>query len=226
MSTWKFPPPLHSWGTAAPWDTSYWITMIMMWWTMMIAMMIPSAAPTILLYASVCRHASKKAQMTGTAIPAAEFGCGYLLAWLVFSVLATLLQWSLEQAGLLHAILMWSTSRTLSGMFLIAGGIYQLSPLKNTCLKHCRSPAEFISRYWMAGRTGAMRMGFVHGLYCVACCWLLMLLLFVGGIMNLVWIAGLTVVVLLEKLAPFGFVFARSSGALMMGIGGYLLFSH
>jgi len=118
---------------------------------------------------------------------------------------------------------MWSTNSVLSGCFLIAAGVYQLSPLKNACLKQCRSPAEFISRRWRESRSGAARMGLEHGLYCIGCCWHLMALLFTGGIMNLVWIAGLAIFVLIEKLAPIGNSFGRALGLLMIAAGGYLL---
>jgi predicted metal-binding membrane protein len=111
----------------------------------------------------------------------------------------------------------------LSGSLLVAAGIYQLSPLKSACLKHCRSPADFLSRRWRGDRLGAARMGLEHGLYCIGCCWFLMVLLFVGGIMNLVWIAGLAVFVLVEKLAPYGYGIGRASGFLVVAAGGYLL---
>ena len=223
MSTWQFPPPVHMSNFEVPWDWSYWILMALMWWVMMIAMMVPSAAPAILLYARVYRNAQAKGQIGHAAIPTAAFVSGYLFAWLGFSLLATFMQWSLEQAGLVDAMMMWSTNSVLSGSFLTAAGIYQLSPLKRVCLKHCRSPADFISRHWRKNRLGAVRMGLEHGLYCVGCCWFLMALLFVGGIMNLVWIAGLAIFVLLEKIAPFGHVFGRVSGLLMIAAGGYLL---
>jgi predicted metal-binding membrane protein len=161
--------------------------------------------------------------MGHAAVPTASFFGGYLLAWLAFSLMATSLQWSLEKAGLLHATMMWSTNRVLSGSFLIAAGIYQLSPLKSVCLKHCRSPAEFLSRRWRNGRSGAARMGLEHGIYCIGCCWLLMALLFTGGVMNLVWIAGLAVFVLLEKLTPHGYSIGRALGLLIIAAGGYLL---
>jgi len=223
MSTWQFPPPAHSASAVAIWDPSYWIVMALMWWIMMIAMMVPSAAPTIFLYSRVYRHAWQKGQIDSAAVPTAAFLGGYLLAWLAFSVVATSFQWLLEQLGLLHAMMMWSTNSVLSGCFLIAAGVYQLSPLKNACLKQCRSPAEFISRRWRESRSGAARMGLEHGLYCVGCCWLLMALLFTGGIMNLVWIAGLAIFVLIEKLAPIGNSFGRALGLLMIAAGGYLL---
>ncbi len=223
MTTWQFPPPAHSIGAAAPWGSSYWIVMALMWWVMMIAMMVPSAAPTILLYARVHRHAQKKGQMDHTVVPTGAFITGYLLAWFAVSRAASSLQWSLEQAGLMEAIMMWSTNSVLSGSFLMAAGVYQLSPLKNVCLKHCRSPADFLSRRWRKGRSGAARMALEHGLYCVGCCWLLMALLFTGGIMNLVWIVGLAVFVLIEKLVPYGYAIGRASGLLMIAAGGYLL---
>ena len=223
MTTWQFPPPTLMSNAAAPWGPSYWIVMALMWWVMMIAMMVPSAAPMILLYARVHRHAQKKGQIDHAVIPTAAFVSGYLLGWLAFSLAATSLQWSLEQVGLMHAMMMWSTNSVLSGSFLMAAGIYQLSPLKGACLKHCRSPADFLSRHWRKNRLGAARMGLEHGLYCIGCCWFLMVLLFAGGIMNLVWIAGLAVFVLVEKLAPYGYWIGRASGLLLIAAGGYLL---
>ncbi|MDH3646926.1 MAG: DUF2182 domain-containing protein [Gammaproteobacteria bacterium] len=223
MSTWQFPPPSHMSSAAAPWDPAYWIVMASMWWIMMIAMMVPSAAPMILLYARVHRYAQKQGKMDHAVVPTAAFGGGYLLAWLAFSLAATALQWSLEQAGLMNAMMMWSTNSVLSGSFLLAAGVYQLSPLKSVCLNHCRSPADFLSRHWRQGRSGAVRMGLEHGLYCIGCCWFLMALLFAGGIMNLVWIAGVAVFVLVEKLAPYGHSIGRASGLLMIAAGGYLL---
>ncbi len=224
MSTWQFPPAAHASGpAAAPWASSYWFVMALMWWVMMIAMMVPSAAPTILLYARVQRHAQRQSHKDQVVVPTAAFVGGYLSAWLAFSIAATTLQWLLERAGLMHAMMMWSTNSVLSGSFLVAAGVYQLSPLKNICLKNCRSPAEFLSRHWRNGRSGAALMGLEHGFYCVGCCWLLMALLFAGGIMNLVWIAGLAIFVLLEKLAPFPKLIGRASGSLMIATGGYLL---
>lgn len=223
MTTWQFPLPTHQSTAGTAWDPSYWISMALMWWIMMIAMMVPSAAPMILLYARVYRHAQDKGQIDHAAVPTAAFLGGYLSIWLAFSLAATTLQWSLEQAGLLHAMMMWSTNIVLSASFLIAAGIYQLSPLKSACLKQCRSPAEFISRRWRDSRSGAALMGLEHGFYCIGCCWLLMALLFAGGIMNLVWIAGLAIFVLLEKLWPHGNLFGRISGLLMIAAGTYLL---
>jgi predicted metal-binding membrane protein len=223
MSTWQFPPPTPAMGMAGEWNAAYWLTMLAMWWVMMIAMMIPSAAPMILLYARVYRHGQTRGQISDSSIvPTAAFASGYLACWLAFSVLATALQFALEQAGLVHGMLMWSTDRWLTAALLIAAGLFQLSPLKATCLAHCRSPAEFLSRHWRAGRLGAFRLGILHGAYCLGCCWALMLLLFAAGIMNLVWIAGLAVLVLIEKLAPFGARLSPVIAATLIAAGLYV----
>jgi len=154
MTTWQFPPPTLMSHGPVPWGTSYWVIMALMWWVMMIAMMVSSAAPMVLLYTRVHRHAQKNGRMERAVIPTAAFISGYLLAWLIFSLAATALQWSLEQAGLLHSMMMWITNSVLSGSFLLAAGIYQLSPLKSICLKHCRSPADYLSRHWRKDRSG------------------------------------------------------------------------
>ncbi|MGH8194706.1 MAG: DUF2182 domain-containing protein [Woeseiaceae bacterium] len=221
MTSWQFPPPAMAGTEDVPWRPSHWLIMLLMWWVMMTAMMVPSAAPMILLYAKVYRHNRKE----GSPIaPTAAFAGGYLLGWFAFSALATLLHWGLEQSGFVHRMTMWSTTATLSGSFLVAAGIYQFTPWKSVCLTHCRSPAVFLSTHWRTSRQGAVRMGVVHGLYCVGCCWTVMLLLFVGGVMNVVWIAGLAVLVLLEKLHRLGRWIARGAGGLMVAAGAYLLF--
>ena len=222
MTTWQFPPPIYP-TSASAWPLFYWCLMIVMWWVMMIAMMLPSASPTVLLYARVHRHNRSQAGNQEAVVPALAFVAGYLLAWLVFSLVVTTLQWALEQLGLVHGMMMWSSNRSLSGLFLLAAGLYQFSPLKTVCLTHCQSPAAFLSRHWRSGRLGALRMGVVHGAYCVGCCWSLMLLLFAGGIMNLVWIAGLALLVLVEKLVPGGDRLARLSGGVMLLVGAWLL---
>jgi predicted metal-binding membrane protein len=223
MSTWQFPPPKPAMSMAGDWNAAYWLTMLAMWWVMMIAMMIPSAAPMILLYARVFRRGQSRGQISGTTlVPTAAFAAGYLACWLAFSVLATALQFALEQVGLVHGMLMRSTDRWLTAGLLIAAGVFQLSPLKATCLAHCRSPAEFLSRHWREGRLGAFRLGIVHGAYCLGCCWALMLLLFAAGIMNLVWIAGLAVLVLIEKLAPFGARLSPAIAAALIAAGLYV----
>ncbi len=231
MTTWQFPPPIGSHGNAPAWSTQYWLIMLLMWWVMMVAMMVPSAAPMVLLYARVyrqgqiqARNQARNQDQVGLGVtPTAMFLAGYLLAWFTFSLAATLLQWGLEHSGLVHAMFMWSSSITLSALFLLVAGLYQLSPLKQACLSHCRAPATYLSPHWKKGQIGALQMGISHGLYCVGCCWLLMLLLFVGGTMNLVWIAGLALFVLIEKLAPRGMWIARTSGMLMIAAGAWLL---
>jgi len=203
------------------WSVSYWLIMLAMWWVMMIAMMLPSAAPAVLLYARVRRHGRE--DETASAAPTAAFVLGYLVAWLAFSAVATALQAGLEKIGLIDRMMMWSTDRTLTAAFLLAAGIFQLSPLKSVCLEHCRSPVEFLTRHWRTGSLGALRMGMHHGAFCVGCCWLLMALLFAGGVMNLIWIAGLTILVLVEKLAPHGGRTAKAIGLLLIVAGTYVL---
>jgi predicted metal-binding membrane protein len=174
---------------------------------MMMAMMLPSAAPTILLYA---RAASRGAAPTR---PATEgFLVGYLLVWGAFSLLATGLHMLFERIDLLAQMSMAVHNRWLSSAILLAAGLYQISPLKSVCLRHCRNPAAFLSRHYRPGVVGALRMGVLHGAYCVGCCWLLMALLFVVGVMNLAWIAALTLVVASEKLLPHGRVLSLAVG--------------
>jgi len=167
-----------------------------------------------------CRAAKLKNGETG-CIWIAAFAGGYLALWILFSLVAVALQWMLERAGAL-SVLMNSRSMLMSGALLIAAGLYQLTPLKSACLKQCRAPASFMAAHWRRGVFGAWR-GLEHGLYCVGCCAVLMLLLFVGGIMNLVWIAGLTLFVALEKLAPFGAAAVRAAAALLIAAGAALV---
>jgi len=169
-----------------------------MWVVMMIGMMLPSAAPTVLLYGALVRKNGER----GNVLPAVwVFTSGYLLVWAGFSVAAALLQALLEHTGLLTPM-MASASVSLSAALLIAAGIYQWLPLKEVCLRKCRNPIEFFATRWRAGRSGALRMGIEHGVYCFGCCWVLMLLLFVAGVMNLLWVALLAGFVLIEKLLP------------------------
>ncbi|HET6972136.1 MAG TPA: DUF2182 domain-containing protein [Phenylobacterium sp.] len=197
------------------WGLATWALVVAMWQAMMVAMMAPTAAPAILLYARVCRHAQARGGATGLA-PTWAFAAGYLLIWLAFAVAAAALQWALQRAGLISAAMMGSQSRWLSAGVLAIAGLYQLSPLQGACLDHCRSPAAFLTRRWRPGPAGAMRLGVEHGLYCLGCCGLLMVLLFVGGVMNLAWIAALTLVVLAEKLLPGGRWTARAAGVLLL----------
>jgi predicted metal-binding membrane protein len=202
MSGWWLPlelPAAESWS----WTPPYWLIAFLMWAIMMVAMMLPSAAPMVLLYARVVRKAESQSRDMHAAASVAAFASGYLTLWILFSALAVALQFGLERTGLMSAM-MSSRSALLSGGLLIAAGLYQLTPLKAACLKHCRGPAEFMAAHWRPGVQGAWRMGLAHGTYCVGCCAVLMLLLFVGGVMNLIWIAGLTLFVAVEKFAPFG----------------------
>lgn len=187
----------------ADWQLSTWLVMAAMWWSMMIAMMTPSAAPTILLYTRVHRHAQTQRSAAKLA-PAGTFTAGYVLAWLGFSILATGLQWTFMKLGVLGEMTMTSRSAYLSAAVLFVVGLYQFLPFKDLCLKHCRDPASFLARHWRPGAAGALRLGAFHGAYCVGCCWLLMVLLFVGGVMNMIWIAILAMFVLVEKLSPSG----------------------
>ena len=182
------------------WVWRDWSIALLMWWVMMVAMMLPSATPTILLYARVM-HFAKKDTDSIIVVATFSFMLGYLSSWLIFSFFATFFQWALQQANLL-SMLMIVRSGWLSGLLLVIVGLYQLSPFKQHCLKYCQSPASFISTHMRYGQFGAYQMGLKHGIYCVGCCWLLMLLLFVGGVMNLVWIAILSIFVLAEKAFP------------------------
>ena len=201
--------------TIEPWSAGDWLAMFLMWAIMMVAMMLPSAAPMILLYDRVReRQEARGASLAATGV----FALGYLLAWALFSLAATAAQWLLEQLALLSPMMV-SASPWLGGGLLIAAGLYQWTPLKHACLVHCRSPITFLGHHWRPGRAGALRMGLHHGLYCVGCCWVLMALLFVGGVMNLLWIALLALFVLLEKVVPRGELFARLSAILLAGAG-------
>jgi predicted metal-binding membrane protein len=204
----------------APWQPIEFGYVFVMWVVMMIGMMMPSAAPMILIYARVGRQAA----LQGKPFAASGwFAGGYVLAWVAFSLFATSAQWALERATLLTPM-MESASNRLGAAVLILAGVYQWMPLKDACLSHCRSPLQFIQQHGGFRREthGALALGFRHGLYCIGCCWALMALLFVGGVMNLFWIATLAILVLLEKVVPFGRIFARAAGVAFI-IGGVWL---
>jgi predicted metal-binding membrane protein len=201
------------------WGPAVWALMIAMWWIMMVAMMSPSAAPTVLLYARVHRHALAQGQIQDKLAPTGVFVAGYLLVWLGFAVAAAALHWLLEREAIVSATMMSSQSRWLSATVLIAAGLYQLSPLKNACLSHCRAPAAFLSRHWRPHALGALRVGALHGAICIGCCWILMALLFVGGVMNLAWIAVLAILVLIEKVFPAGQWVGRAAGVTLIAWG-------
>ena len=204
MTTWHFPPVEATLFGPAGWTLGFSAMMIVMWFVMMVAMMVPSAAPMIMMYARVHIQGQKQGHVATSQVPTLSFAAGYLTCWLAFSVAATALQFGLEHARLIDGMWMWSLNRYFTAGLLIAAGLYQLSPLKNVCLAACRSPAAFLAGKFKADATGAFLLGVKHGAYCVGCCWPLMLLLFAGGVMNLVWISGLTILVLVEKLKPFG----------------------
>jgi predicted metal-binding membrane protein len=201
------------------WTPGYAVLMFFMWWIMMVAMMLPSASPMILLFARFNRTQRDKG---APYVPTGVFALGYLLVWAAFSLVAVTAQWGLERSGLLSSM-MASTSVTLGAVLLIAAGLYQLTPLKYACLKHCRSPLFFISHHWRPGDWGALRMGLEHGAFCTGCCWFLMALLFYGGVMNLFWIIGLALFVLLEKVAPAGHWVGWVMGVGLIAWGGALL---
>jgi predicted metal-binding membrane protein len=204
-----------------PWTTEDFALMFAMWWVMMVGMMLPSATPLILTFATVNRRERERAR---PFIPASVFTVGYVLAWGGFSLAATLAHWGLERTALLLPT-MKTGSAVVGGIFFLAAGIYQWTPLKQACLTKCRSPLDFAINRWHDGWTGALRMGVEQGAYCVGCCAVLMLLMFVGGLMNLLWAAALAVFVFAEKLFPAGEWIARGSGVLMIAFGGYLLAS-
>jgi predicted metal-binding membrane protein len=197
-------------GMEGPPAVPGWPIVAGMWAAMMVAMMLPSAAPAILLYGTVHRHSAS----TRSNPPTAAFLAGYVACWLVFSAIAASLQQAIQMGHL--------ANRNVAAGLLVGAGIYQLSPIKDACLRRCRSPAQFLSRYYRPGAWGALRLGLLHGVYCVGCCWLLMALLFVGGVMNLAWVAALTGLVAAEKLLPGGRWIAQIAGAGFIGWGAYL----
>jgi predicted metal-binding membrane protein len=203
------------------WTPGYLAVLVVMWAVMMAAMMLPSAAPMILLYGAIADRRKAKGD---TAVGAGGFGFGYIVVWAGFSLIAVALQFGLDSLALLSPM-MSTTSKWLAGSVLIAAGLYQWTPLKQACLRRCRSPLEFLTTEWRAGARGAFLMGLRHGTYCLGCCWLLMLLLFVGGIMNIAWIAGIAVFVLIEKVAPAGHWIGRAAGAALVVWGAATLAS-
>ncbi len=195
----------------AIWTPGYAVLMFFMWWVMMLAMMLPSAAPMILLFATI----NRKQHDTGQPYVATSiFALGYLAAWAGFSTVAVIMQWGFERTGLLSPMLV-RTNGIFGGVLLLVAGVYQLTPIKQACLRHCRSPLAFLSIHWRRGARGALRMGLEHGAYCVGCCWFLMGLLFFGGVMNLYWIVGLALFVLLEKFFPAGHWLGYATGVVL-----------
>jgi predicted metal-binding membrane protein len=202
-------PAMHPWS---------WVevgALVVMWSVMMVAMMTPSAAPMILMFATIHRRRAAEGR---PAVPTAIFVLGYLVVWTAFSVAAALAQAGLHAAALLSPA-MTATSPFLAGGLLVAAGLFQWTPLKRACLATCRSPMSFLMSSWREGRGGAFLMGVRHGLYCLGCCWALMALLFVAGVMNLLWVAALAVIVLVEKVVPAGDLVGRIAGVAMIAAG-------
>jgi len=191
----------------------------LMWAVMMVGMMVPSVAPTTMVYAAVVRKAAREGSVVA---PTATFVAGYLFMWTLFSALATLAQWGLESAALLSPMMV-ATSPALGAGLLIAAGVYQLTPFKSACLLHCRHPVQYFMTHWRKGRIGALRMGLHHGAFCLGCCWFLMMLLFFGGVMNLLWIAAITLFVLLEKALPHGPLAGKITAPLLILTGLFVL---
>jgi predicted metal-binding membrane protein len=207
-----------AWMMTVHWDVLHLVLLWAMWTVMMAAMMLPSASPMVLLYGAAARVSAKRTAARQTYALAA----GYLVAWAAFSVGATALQRALASL-LLVSPMMEAASVRLSAALLLLAGVYQWVPLKHACLRACQSPLGFLMGRWRNGSSGAFRMGFDHGVYCVGCCWALMLLLFAGGVMNVAVIVGLTAFVAFEKLTPLGRHAARITGVVMIAAGLWML---
>jgi len=202
------------------WSATELLLCFIMWAVMMVGMMIPSAAPMIMIFTQTHR---KQVSLGQPYVPTSLFGLGYLAVWTAFSLLATAAQWGLNATDLLSPTMLKSTSPILGGTILIAAGIFQWTDLKQRCLKHCRSPLNFLLNEWRDGKMGALIMGLRHGLFCLGCCWALMALLFVTGVMNLLWVALIGIFVLVEKLVPFQRLVSGCAGAVLVSWGGWLL---
>lgn len=218
MSLMPMPMPGMGAMPVQPWSAAYLGTAVTMWVIMMIAMMLPSAAPMILLHARIDRVPTAGRRLLHTTL----FALAYLLVWACFSALAAVAQALLIDRGFVSAASLALGNRIVAAALLAAAAAWQLSPLKAACLRQCQSPIHFVMRFWSPGVTGAMRLGLVHGAYCVGCCWGMMLLLFVAGVMNLAWVAVLAGAVLLEKLAPPRWQMSRVIAGLML-IGALLI---
>jgi predicted metal-binding membrane protein len=205
----------------APWSPQTLLPLFLMWTEMMVAMMLPAVTPLVLLFSKVARSRAERGQ---PYVSTAFFVAGYFAVWTLFSLGATLAQWILHGAALLSPQ-MTATSSIVGGVLFIAAGAFQLSPLKNVCLSHCRSPLGFLMTDWRDGEAGAFLMGWKHGLFCTVCCWLLMLLLFVVGVMNLLWIAVLAVFALAERITPKAWRLSQISGLILLCFGAWLVLS-
>ena len=204
------------------WTATDFTLLFLMWLVMMLAMMTPSVAPLILIFATVNRQRKQQAR---PFVNTAYLAGGYFLIWAAFSLAATALQWWLQQIAVLNPEMI-VTSRFLAGITLIVAGIFQFTPLKQTCLKYCRTPLSFILQRWKEGKQGALKMGIENGFYCLGCCWMLMVLLFVVGIMNLLWIALIALFVLVEKISPQIKWIPYVAGIVLIGYGLFILASY
>lgn len=190
-----------------------------MWVAMMAAMMLPATWPMVRAFVTINR---RRRERQAPYVPTVWFVLGYLVAWSIYSVAAVAVQWGLQHAGLLNAM-GESVSRTLSGVLFLAAGAYQWTPLKDACLSRCRSPEGFVLTEWRDGHAGAVVMGLRHGLFCVGCCGALMLLLFAVAVMNLLWVAVLTALVMAEKLLPGGRILRHAIGGALVAAGSWFL---
>ena len=210
-----------AWMMTPVWDVPHVALLFAMWTVMMVAMMLPSASPLLLIYSGVAR----RTEVPGYAPSNVYFvALGYLLVWTLFSAAATVLQRLLTATFVLNPMMELQSRRAIAGS-LILTGLYQTLPIKGDCLKHCRAPVSFLTDHARAGAGGAFELGLRHGLYCVGCCWALMLLLLAGGVMNLWVIVGLSVFVAIEKLSPFGQATRWFGAAALTAIGAYLMVS-
>jgi predicted metal-binding membrane protein len=209
-------PAMQYWNA---WDL---VLVFLMWTIMMAAMMVPAASPVILLFAEINR---RRNEYQGTFVATGQFLLGYLTVWTCFSALATLAQWGLLTTALVSPM-MECTNKALGAGLLLIAGLFQFSRLKYACLAHCRSPIGFLATEWRHGSWGAFRMGLKHGAYCLGCCWALMGLLFAFGVMNLLWVAGLSAFVLLEKITPVDAnrLVSRLSGVVFVGWAAWIVF--
>jgi len=214
-------PVMEMVGMGSPWSARLFLVTFVMWTVMMAGMMIPSAAPMILLYARVARQAGLQGKPFASS---GWFAGGYLLSWTLFSLIATDAQYFLDRSGLLTPAMALGSYR-MSGFLLVIAGIYQWTPLKDSCLNQCQSPLSFIQKHggFRPEISRSLGLGFQHGLYCIGCCWALMAMLFALGVMNLLWVAALAALVLLEKLTPAGRVVARIAGVVAVAAGLWFL---
>jgi predicted metal-binding membrane protein len=203
----------------ATWTPAYAALIFAMWWIMMMGMMLPSAAPMVLIFARISRRERNAGR---SWVPTGIFAAGYIVMWGAFSIVAAGAQFVLEESGLLSGMMV-TTATWLAAVLLIAAGLWQVTPIKHACLRQCRSPVGFLADHWRPGWNGSFRMGVVHGAYCLGCCWFLMALLFFGGVMNLWWIGGLALLVLIEKISPAGPLIGYGIGLVLICWGFGLL---